>query len=137
VIEVPFTLRRGTHDPATFVYTFTEVNGLVGMDEDGVVLQYREKTQSYGSAAPAPRESEVRAARIPLGALRRAELRGRWFGIRLVLFARDLHAFEPFRSWLRGSELALTVPRAERAAAADLASSIELGLSTRLLYPGG
>jgi hypothetical protein len=54
----------------------------------------------------------------------------------VILFAADLHAFEPFRTWLRGSELALTIPRAERTAAADLVSSIELALSTRLLYPG-
>jgi hypothetical protein len=137
VIPIPFLLRRGSRDPATFVYNRTEVNGLVGMDEDGLVLQYREKTQAHSTQVSRASESEVRIARIPLGALRRSELRGRWLGIRLILFAADLQAFEPFRSWLRGSELVLTIPRAERAAAADLVSSIELALSTRLLYPGG
>jgi hypothetical protein len=137
VIPIPFLLRRGSHDPATFVYSQTEVNGLVGMDEDGLVLQYREKTQAYSAQVSRATESDVQVTRIPLGALRRAELRGRWFGIRLILCAADLQAFEPFRTWVRGSELALTIPRAERAAAADLVSSIELALSTRLLYPGG
>ena len=137
VIPIPFRLHRGTRNPATFVYTSTEVNGLVRMDDDGLVLQYRDKTQVHGMPPSPPKESEVRTARIPLGAIRRVELRGRWFGVRLVLFAGDLNAFDPFRSWLRRGELALTVPRAERAAAADLASSIELALSTRLLNDGG
>ena len=42
----------------------------------------------------------------------------------------------PFRLTPAG-ELALTIPRAERTDAADLASSIELALSTRLLSRGG
>jgi hypothetical protein len=136
MIEIPFALRRGTHDPATFVYTATEINGLIGMDEDGLALQFREKTQAYAISSSEPKESEVRVVHIPLGALRRVELRSGWFRIRLVLFAADLRAFEPFQSWLKGTELTLAIPRAERAAAADLVSSIELALSNRLLYPG-
>jgi hypothetical protein len=137
MLTIPFRLSRGSTDPATFAYTVTEVNGLVGLEEDGLALQYREKVTQTAMSVRAT-ESEVRTAHIPLAALRRAGLRGRWFGVRLVLAAADLRAFEPFRAWLTANgELALTIPRAERAAAADLASSIELALSTRLLSHGG
>jgi hypothetical protein len=139
VIPIPFKLRRASHDLTTLVSTVTQADGLVGTDEDGLVLQYRVKvTQSGGGIPrPEPTESEVRKARIPLGAMRRVELRRGWFRTKLILSAADLHAFEPFRAWLDGSELALTIPRAERPGAADLASSIELALSTRLLSHGG
>jgi hypothetical protein len=138
VIPIPFTLRRTALDAATVVYTITDLNGLIGMDDDGLVLQYRVKTSKPGAWPTfTPTESELSVVRIPLGALRRAELRGRWLGTKLVLAAADLRAFEPLHTWLTGSELALTIPRAERSGAADLASSIELALSTRLLSPGG
>jgi len=139
MLTIPFRLSRGSTDPATFVYTVTKVNGLIGMDEDGLALQFREKiTQTGAWPAREPTESGLQVMHIPLGALRRAVLRRGWFHTKLVLAAADLRAFEPLRSWLSGSgELALTIPRAERAAAADLASSIELALSTRLLSHGG
>jgi hypothetical protein len=136
VIPIPFTLRRAKQGPPTYVRVVTTVNGLIGLEDAGLVLQYREKILTQGWP-PSESESEVRVAHIPLAAIRRAELRRGWFRTRLILFAAELQAFESFRAWLRGSELALTIPRAERAAAADLASSIELALSTRLLYPGG
>ena len=134
MIPIPFMLRRATQAPPTYTRIVTRVNGLIGLDEDGLVLQSRETVAIQWP--PSEKESEVRVDHIPLAAIRRAELRRGWFRTRLVLFAADLRAFEPFRSWLRRSELALSIPRGERAAAADLASSIELALSTRLLYPG-
>jgi len=72
-----------------------------------------------------------------VGAIRRVELRRGWLRTRLVLAAADLRAFEPLSQWLTESELVLSIPRAERTAAADLASSVELALSTRLLGEGG
>ena len=138
MIPISFTIRRGKHDPATLVYTITTLNGLIGMDEDGLVLQYRLKVSKPGAwPAFTPTETEVRVAHVPLGAVRRAELRRGWFRTRLVLAPADLRAFEPLHTWFTGSELALTIPRAERSGAADLASSIELALSTRLLSRGG
>ena len=108
MLTIPFRLRRGANDPATFVYTVDEVSGLIGLEEDGLVLQYREKTSQSSWPARAPTESDLRVLHIPLGALRRAELRRGWFHTRLVLAAADLRAFEPFRTWLKGSELALS-----------------------------
>jgi hypothetical protein len=139
VIPIPFSLRRASRDFTTLIRTATEVSGLVGTDDDGVMLQYRVKVIRSGGGIPRPQptESEVCVAHIPLGAIRRAELRRGWFRTTLVLAAADLHAFEPLHSWLTGGELSLTIPRAERLGAADLASSIELALSTRLLNHGG
>jgi hypothetical protein len=137
VTPIPFTLRRSTRDP-NYVYTVTDMNGLVGMDEDGLVLQYRVKTSQVGGwPVPPPTESDVRVVHIPLDAIRRVELRRGWFSTKLALAAADLRAFEPLHPWLTGGEVALSIPRAERSGAADLASSIELALSTRLLGPGG
>ena len=134
VIPIPFTVRHATENRAAQLRTVMRMSGLVGMDGDDVVLQYRVKTkrtQAWIDLPEAP-ESAVSVVRVPLGALRRAELRSGWFRTRLVLYAADLRAFETL-PWPTGSELALTIPRAERTAAADLASSIELALSTRLL----
>jgi hypothetical protein len=56
MLTIPFRLSRGSSDPATWVYTVTDVNGLIGLDEDGLVLQYREKvTQAAMSARPTSR----------------------------------------------------------------------------------
>jgi len=139
MLTIPFRLRRATTDPATWVSTVDEVNGLVGLDEDGLVLQYREKTAHPNSwPRRPPTETELQVLHIPLTALRRAVLRRGWFRTKLVLAVADLRAFEPFRAWLTpAGELVLTIPRAERTDAADLASSIELALSTRLLSHGG
>ncbi|SOD02003.1 hypothetical protein SAMN05216486_1022 [bacterium JGI 053] len=139
VISIPFSLRRASRDFTTLIRTATEVDGLVGTDDDGVVLQYRVKVVRSGGGIlrPQPTESEVCVAHIPLGAIRRAELRRGWFRTTLVLAAADLRAFEPLHSWLTEGELSLTIPRAERLDAADLASSVELALSTRLLNHGG
>ena len=138
VITIPFTLRRVAHEPRTYTRTGTELAGLLGMDHDALVLQYRERTQRWqgGVALSEPTESELREVRVPVAAVRRVRLRRGWLRTRLVIAAADLRAFEPFSAWLIGSELVLTVPRAERAAAADLASSVELALSTRLLSEG-
>jgi hypothetical protein len=138
VTTIPFKVHRATRNPNTGVSTVTDMSGLIGLDDDGVVLQYRVKTSQVGGwPVPAPTESDLRVVRIPLAAVRRAELRRHWFRTRLVLAAADLRAFEPLHPWLTGSELALTIPRAERSGAADLASSVELALSTRLLSSGG
>ncbi|MFL5541032.1 MAG: hypothetical protein ACJ8J0_18735 [Longimicrobiaceae bacterium] len=138
MLTIPFRLSRAEYQRRPYAYLVIEVNGLIGMDEDGLVLQYREKTTQPQKWALPPTETDVQVVHIPLAALRRVVVRGRWFGVKLVLAAADLRAFEPFRAWLTpNGELRLTIPRAERAAAADLASSIELALSTRLLSHGG
>ena len=139
VLTTPFSLRRVTYDPATFIRNDTQLTGLLGMERDELVLQYRERNVRSQGGLPLkePGESEVHEVRLPVGAIRRVELRRGWLRTRLVLAAADLRAFEPLSQWLTESELVLSIPRAERTAAADLASSVELALSTRLLGEGG
>ena len=134
MIPIPFTIRHATENRAAQLRTVLRMNGLVGMDGAEVVLQYRVKTKQTRAWIDMPEapESAVSVVRVPLGALRRAELRSGWFRTRLVLYVADLRAFEAL-PWPTGSELVLAIPRAERTAAADLAWSIELALSTRLL----
>lgn len=133
MIPIPFKIRRATRDSNTYLQTATHVHGLVGMEDDEVVLQYRITTvrQRIG-AMPERTESEVGEARIPLDAIRRAEVRRGWFRTRVVLLPANLHSFGGIPGFT-GDELVLTIPRAERAGAADLVSSIEMALSTRLL----
>lgn len=139
MLTTPFSLRRVTYDPATFIRNDTQLTGLLGMERDELVLQYRERNVRSQGGLPLkePGESEVHEVRLPVGAIRRVELRRGWLRTRLVLAAADLRAFEPLSQWLTESELVLSIPRAERTAAADLASSVELALSTRLLGEGG
>lgn len=133
MIPIPFFIRNAVMDPATFLQTVTQVDGLVGMEEDDLVLQYRVNT--WRSTNKGTREhtvSEVREVRLPLRSIRRAELRRGWFRTRVVLFPADLRGFADVPGF-SGTELALRIPRAERGGAEQLVNSIELGLSARLL----
>lgn len=133
VIPIPFSIRSTATDPATFMQTVTRLDGLVGMEEDDVVLQYRVNTwQWMKTGAREHTVSEVREVRLPLRSIRRAELRRGWFRTRLVLFPADLRGFADVPGF-SGAELALRIPRAERTGAEQLVNSIELGLSARLL----
>ena len=139
MITVPFTLRRVAYEANTFIRNDTALGGLVGMDGDDLVLQFREtkKRSQGGLTLDEAVESELSEIRVPIAAVRRIELHKGWFRTRLVIAAADLRPFEPLWAWLNGSELVLSIPRAERTDAADLASSVELALSTRLLGPDG
>lgn len=105
------------------------------MEGDEVVLQYRVSTSRQAWGGPEEAESDVLESRISLRAIRRAELRRGWFRTRVVLLPADLVDFGAIPGFT-GSDLTLTIPRAERDGAAELVSSIELALSTRLLDGG-
>lgn len=139
MITVPFAIRRVAYDANTFIRNDTALGGLVGTDGEHLVLQFRETRKRSQGGLPLDEgsESELAEIRVPIAAVRRIELRKGWFRTRLMIAAADLRAFEPLRAWLKGSELILSIPRAERTDAADLASSVELALSTRLLGPDG
>jgi len=133
VIPIPFSLRRAVQDPATYLQNVTQVDGLVGMEDDDVVLQYRVKSSRWTrSWTQEHEESGVRETRLPLRAIRRAELRRGWFRTRVVLFPADLRGFAEIPGF-SGTELTLRIPRGESGGAEQLVSSIELGLSARLL----
>ncbi|HEX8692077.1 MAG TPA: hypothetical protein VF746_06645 [Longimicrobium sp.] len=137
---VPFTLRRQELTSAALKWeqVDTVVRGLLRLDDDDLVFQWREEAsvQRWGGGGGYSREkseSEVMEKRVPLAALRSARLKRRWWLLAdLALAAADLRAFEGLPGG-RGSELVVRVARADRSAAADLASGIELALADRLL----
>ena len=138
VSPVPFTLKRQEVTSATVRYeqVDTVVRGLLRLDDDELVVQWCEEetvTRMDWGYSREKSESEVREKRVPLAALRSAQLRRRWWLFTdLALAAADLRAFEGVPGG-RGSELVVRIARADRSAAADLASSIELALAHRLL----
>ena len=137
---VPFTHWRmeNSGGASGWSQTTTRVSGLVRLEDDGVVLQYRvsESVTRPGSMGPETSESEVREHRVPLAALRSARVAGGWWWPRLVLAAADLRAFDGFPVPRKSGEaLSLRIALAHRADAADLASSVELALANRLYLP--
>jgi hypothetical protein len=140
VPAVPFTLKRQetTYASSRWEQVDTVVRGLLRLDDDELVFQWREEdtvTQGGFGYSQEKSESEVMEKRVPLAALRSARLQRRlWLFTDLVLAAADLRAFAgvPGRRG-SGTELAVRIARADRSAAADLASSIELALAHRLL----
>jgi len=133
VIPIPFSIRSMAMDPSTYMQVVTKLDGLPGMEEDDVVLQYRVNTWQWTRTGMREHTvSEVREVRLPLPSIRRAELRRGWFRTRVVLFPADLRGFAGIPGF-SGTELVLRIPRAERGGAEHLVNSIELGLSARLL----
>jgi hypothetical protein len=137
---VPFQHRRSKSFMAeTWTTVVTRVPGLVWLEDDALVLQYRvRETIKSGETRyqPVTTESEVREHRVPLASLRSARVAGGWWWPRIVLAAADLRAFDGFpvpRD--AGEELALRISLAHRADAADLASTLELALANRLYLP--
>ncbi|HET7230102.1 MAG TPA: hypothetical protein VFJ16_08880 [Longimicrobium sp.] len=133
MIPIPFSLRRTVQDPVTYLQNVTRLDGLVGMEDDDVVLQYRVREWRWKrSGARELTESGVRETRLPLRSIRRAELRAGWFRTRVALFPADLRGFVEIPGF-SGDELTLRIPRSERRGAEQLVNSIELALSSRLL----
>lgn len=132
VIPIPFSITDHAQDPETRLLVTTEVNGLIRMEGDEVVLQYRVSTSRQAWGGPDEDQSDVLESRIALQSIRRVELKRGWFRTRVVLLPADLRDFGAVPGFT-GTELTLTIPRAEREDAAHLVSSIELALSTRLL----
>lgn len=134
MISVPFSIRWKTFDRRTRVVTRSQAYGLARLEAEELVLQYRVRQRcSQGWVALPPRpDSEVREARIPLDALRSARVARRWWRTRVVLSAADLRPFADLPGVAR-DQLVLEFDRAHRTDAADLASSLELSLTTRFL----
>jgi hypothetical protein len=138
VITVPFSVRWRSYERARNLVTRSEVYGLLILEPDALVLQYRLQHHHSQGWVPLPArpDSGVVEARIPLEALRSARLVRGWWRTRMVLSAADLRAFEGLPGLVR-DQLVLTIDRAHRTDAADLASSVELALTTRLLDRSG
>ncbi len=144
---LPFTFRRGDDvvGLAEITSTTEVVHGLLRLEGDRLFVQWRRSrtTERVGMQIRTDRELEpVRELSVPLAALAGARVRWSWRrwppGVHLVLTAGDLRAFEEVagEGGLRldhPAQLAIRVPFAQRMAAQDFASHLELALADHAL----
>ncbi|MGH7620126.1 MAG: hypothetical protein ACREPM_23160 [Gemmatimonadaceae bacterium] len=140
---LPFTLRRSKDVIAGSEVTSTRetVHGLIRLDADGVVIQWRTSRaiNRVGAEIRTDRELEpVRELSLPLSALAGAEVRRswlRWPPVRyLVLIGADLRAFEELAG-MEGLQLKhpaqfeIRIDNDSRFAALEFASELKLALA--------
>ncbi len=144
---LPFTFRRGDDVVGMTEITSTKevVHGLLRLEDERLFVQWRRSrtTERVGMQIRTDRELEaVRELSVPLTALAGARVRWSWRhwppGVHLVLTAGDLRAFEEIagEGGLRldhPAQLAIRVPYAQRMAAQDFASRLELALADHAL----
>jgi hypothetical protein len=124
-LSVPFIHRSWTETYEGMV----TVHGVLRTEEDGLVLEYR-SSENYFGAKPS-REGEIRTVSIPWSEIQSIEYRRRfWVGGALVLRTRSLRALEGVPA-ARGTEVSLSVARADRLTARELAANVALALVER------
>jgi hypothetical protein len=127
-LSVPFTSSRWT--PA--YDGLITVRGVLATEDAGLVLEYA-STENYWGVKPTV-ESGIRAITLPWTEVQSITYRARllgWGGL-LVLRTRTLRALDGVPN-ARGSELTLSIPRADRLLARDLAATVEMVLADRRL----
>jgi hypothetical protein len=108
------------------------VRGVLATEDAGLVLEYT-STENYWGAKPTV-ESGIRAITIPWTEVQSITYRTRllgWGGA-LVLRTRTLRALDGVPN-SRGSELTLSIRRADRLLSRDLAATVEMVLADRRL----
>jgi hypothetical protein len=108
-----------------------EVEGLLGLEDDALVLQYRVRDRAVAY------DSGVQELRVPLEGVEALDVRRRWLrSARVLLRVRDLRLLETVPG-ARGGTLVLRLGRGDVAAALDLASTVALRAVERTLGTGG
>jgi hypothetical protein len=144
---LPFTLRRSNDviRRKEITSTVETIHGLLRVDGDSLVLQWRvqRQTDRVGAEIRSDRELDpVREAAIPIAAVSGAVVRvPRWRlgrGGRLVLTAADLRAFEGLTGpggleLAHPAQLVLDVRKQDRDAARELAMQVELAIGDHAL----
>lgn len=144
---MPFTFRRkkDVYSKAEMTSTQETVHGLLRLEQDKIVLQWRtaRTIDRYGREIRTDRELEpVRELALPLSALADAEVRWSWFrwppGRYLILTGSDLRAFEDLAGegglqMEHPAELTIRVGRVGQAAALDFASEVRLAVAERAI----
>jgi len=146
---LPFTLKKSNDAFSGDGMTSTTetVHGLLLLDEDRLVIQWRRarKTDHIGNEIRSEEEVEaVREVVIPLSGVAGAAVRRRWWhtltGPRLVLTAADLRAFEEVAgsgglATRHPAELVLRLRRSHTLAAEEFAAELELAVAELLRPP--
>ncbi|HET9440907.1 MAG TPA: hypothetical protein VFO52_12085 [Longimicrobiales bacterium] len=144
---LPFTIRRGSDIVSSREITSTHetVHGLLRLDEDRIVIQWRTSRaiDRVGSEIRTDKELDaVREVSLPLSALANAEVRWSWLrwppGRYLVLTGADLRAFEALAGagaleLRHPAELVVRMRREAKLPALEFASEVRLALADRAL----
>jgi hypothetical protein len=120
-ITVPFTNRFWT-DMYDAVVT---VRGVLRTEEDGLVVEFKRSQWDYASAR---KEDDIRTVHVPWAEVQSLTFRRKLLGGVLVLRTRSMRPLESFPA-VKGSELTVSVSRADRLTARELAASVELALA--------
>ncbi len=118
---VPVRLKRSATEEGR--YLSWRADGLLRLDADALVLEYRETCTDYGTTERTD-PGAVRRIEVPLGAVESLEVRRRFLrGPLLVLRLRSLAPLDGVR-YADGARLSLPVARAEAARARELRGAV-------------
>jgi hypothetical protein len=126
-LSVPFTHRSWIRSYQAML----TVRGVLCTEPGGLVLEYS-AVENYFEVKPTV-ETGIRTVAIPWTEIQSLTYRPRFFGWgSLVLRTRSLRALDGVPN-ARGSEVPLSISRADRLTARELAASVELALAERRL----
>lgn len=128
-VSVPFSFNN--FDPTGGGLTQQSVEGLVRLDAEHLVVEFRERVTDWsgmGKGGLGP----VQTVRIPLDDVESLELSGWLFWHRLVLRTHSLGALGDI-TWANGAQIAFGIPFRARGRARELCASTTLHLLDRTL----
>ncbi|MCC7437996.1 MAG: hypothetical protein IT211_05810 [Armatimonadetes bacterium] len=125
---LPFTIAFDTMNGNEVIST--QVKGILRLEVEGVVMEFRQNHSVMSSRGVEERTSEVQTVRLPMESLDGVELKESLIRpARFILHARSLAAF----AGIPGSgdvQRTLTIARADR----DRARLIEIAIKSRILH---
>jgi hypothetical protein len=142
------THNDGTYSPGNMVSVTARIHGLLRIDADRLVIQWRlaRETESYGKEMKTETEVlEVQEVEVALSAIATAVVRQPWpRWLRkpsIVLTAADLRAFETLigaggLERTHPAQLTLALRRADRLAAEEFVADLVLAIAERQLEGG-
>ena len=128
LLSVPFTNSRWTPAADGLI----TIRGVLATEPAGLMLEYT-STENYWGVKPTV-NTPIRTVAIPWTEIQAITYRKRFLGWggSLVLRTRSLRALDGVPNAL-GSEITLSIARADRLAARDLAATVEMALADRRL----
>lgn len=135
-LSLPFSATASELDGHT--YRERSYRGLVRLEDDQLVLEFREQVTEMGGGSLHEREEPVREARVPVSAIRSVETSRGW--IRRPALDIELARLGPAEAvpWADGTRIRVRIPRRERERARSLGTDIRmLQADARLRELGG